>query len=325
MLLLLVAVLDSVSTVHVPRVDTVIAIDGTLSAPAWRQASVLRGFSEYKPVDGIPAEDSTQVLVWYSKEAIYFGIRAYELHGPPHATHANRDRIDGDDNVQLILSPFIHSHQALVFAVNPYGVQEDGTITEGVATTIGAIGEPNATGPDSVNLSTDFVFESKGQLTAFGYQVEVRIPFRSIKFPAQSPQTWGINILRKIQHSGHSDTWYPTKLAAASYLDEAGTLVGLHDLDAGLVLDLNPFVTQNNADRPEFGGNVRWGLTPNLFFNGTYRPDFAEVESDATQLILDPRVGLQYPEKRPFFLDGLEQFNAPNNLIYTRSIEAPIA
>jgi len=331
------AVLDSLSTVRIPRVDTAITVDGSLSAPVWRQASVLRGFSEYKPVDGIPAEDSTQVLVWYSKASIYFGIRAFEPHGPVHATRANRDKIDGDDNVQLILSPFVHSHQALVFAVNPYGVQEDGTITEGVATTIGAIGVPNATGPDSVDLSPDFVYESKGQLTAFGYQIEVRIPFRSIKFPAKSPQDWGINILRKVQHSGHSDTWYPTKLATASYLDQAGTLAGLHDLDAGLVLDLNPIITEKvvgnptgrrwnyDAARPEFGGNIRWGITPNLLFNGTYRPDFAEVESDATQLILDPRIGLQYPEKRPFFLDGLEQFNTPNNLIYTRQIEAPVA
>src|SRR5581483_5873129 len=327
----------SVSTVRIPRVDTAITVDGSLSAPVWQQASVLRGFSEYKPVDGIPAEDSTQVLVWYSKASIYFGIRAFEPHGPVHATRANRDKIDGDDNVQLILSPFVHSHQALVFAVNPYGVQEDGTITEGVATTIGAIGVPNATGPDSVDLSPDFVYESKGQLTAFGYQIEVRIPFRSIKFPAKSPQDWGINILRKVQHSGHSDTWYPTKLATASYLDQAGTLAGLHDLDAGLVLDLNPIITEKvvgnptgrrwnyDAARPEFGGNIRWGITPNLLFNGTYRPDFAEVESDATQLILDPRIGLQYPEKRPFFLDGLEQFNTPNTLIYTRQIEAPIA
>jgi len=352
MLLLLIAALDSTPpalaydgragqiSVAVPRLDAHIAIDGTLSAPEWRQAALLTGFSEYQPVDGLPAEDSTQVLVWYSKDAIYFGIRAYELHGLPHATHANRDKIDGDDYVQLILSPFIHSHQAVVFAVNPFGVQEDGTITEGVRTSIGSIGIRNATGPDFVDLSPDFVFESKGQLTAFGYQVEVRIPLRSIKFPAKSPQNWGINILRRIQHSGHSDTWYPTKLGASSYLDEAGALTGFRDLDAGLVLDLNPIVTEKvignptaalpagwgyGVGRPELGGNVRWGITPSLLLNGTYRPDFAEVESDATELILDPRVGVKYPEKRPFFLDGLEQFNTPNNLIYTRSIEAPIA
>jgi hypothetical protein len=130
------------------------------------------------------------------------------------------------------------------------------------------------------------------------------------------------------------------KLAASSYLKQSGSLVGLTGLKQGLALDINPFVTENvlgnpttgnppgwqyGVQRPEFGSNVRWGITNNLLLNGTYRPDFAEVESDATQLQLDPRNAVSYPEKRPFFLDGLEQFNTPNNLIYTRDIEAPIA
>jgi hypothetical protein len=325
-------------TVHIPRIDAKIDVDGTLTAPPWQQAAVLNGFSEYQPVDGVPAEDSTEVLVWYSPTAIYFGIRAYEAHGAPHATLANRDKIDGDDNIQLIISPFIHSHQALMFAVNPFGVQEDGTITEGNGSRRG-FGVTNQTGPDSTDLSPDFVYESKGHLTPVGYEVVVRIPFRSLKFPGKSPQDWGLNIVRKVRHSGHADTWYPTKLATSSYLDQAGTLAGLKDLDAGLVLDFNPIVTEKalgspattltpgwryGVERPQFGGNVRWGVTNNLLLNGTYRPDFAEVESDATQIVLDPRNAVQYPEKRPFFLDGLEQFNVPNNLIYTRQIEAPI-
>src|SRR5579862_514533 len=325
--------------VKVPRVETHIDIDGTLDAPVWQQAAVLTGFSEYQPVDGLAAEDSTAVLVWYSATAIYFGIRAYEIHGAVHATLANRDKIDGDDNVQLILTPFLHSHQSLVFSVNPLGVQEDGTITEGTTSQSG-FGVTNQTGPDSTDLSPDFVYESKGHLTSFGYEVVVQIPFRSLKFPSKSPQDWGLNIVRRVQHSGHADTWYPTKLAASSYLDQAGTLVGLHGLDQGLVLDLNPIVTekaigspsttpppgwQYGVERPQFGANVRWGITNNVLLNGTYRPDFAEVESDATQLVLDPRNAVQYPEKRPFFLDGLEQFNTPSNLIYTRQIEAPIA
>src|SRR5437016_3168019 len=70
-------------TVHVPRIDSTLTIDGTLSAPQWKRAALLTGFSQYKPVDGIAAEDSTQVLVWYAKDAIYFGIRAFELHGAP--------------------------------------------------------------------------------------------------------------------------------------------------------------------------------------------------------------------------------------------------
>ena len=325
--------------VRTPRINAHVDLDGTLDNPVWQQAAVLTGFSEYQPVDGLPAEDSTDVLVWYSPTAIYFGVRAYEVHGAVHATEANRDKINGDDNVQVIIRPFINAHQALVFGVNPLGVQQDGTITEGV-TTVRGFGVSNQVGPDSTDLSPDFVYESKGRLTPYGYEVEIRIPFRSLKFPSSSPQDWGINVIRRVQHSGHVDSWYPAKLAGSSYLMQSGVLAGLSNLEQGLALDLNPFVTENvlgsptagpvpgwqyGAQRPQFGANVRWGITNNLLMNGTYRPDFAEVESDATQLQLDPRNAVAYPEKRPFFLDGLEQFNTPNNLIYTREIEAPIA
>src|SRR5712692_8637451 len=73
-----------------------------LDEPVWRQAALLTGFSQYRPVDGRPAADSTQVLVWYSPDAIYFGIRAYESHGAVvRATLADRDNIDADDRVVL--------------------------------------------------------------------------------------------------------------------------------------------------------------------------------------------------------------------------------
>ena len=324
--------------VRIPRIEAEVPVDGTLTGAPWDRTAVLTGFSQYLPVDGVPAEDSTEVLVWYSPTAIYFGVRAFEAHGPVHAAQANRDNIDADDNVQIILIPFIRSRQALVFAANPFGVQEDGTITEGVTASV--LHDVNQqTGPPPTDLTPDFVYESKGHLTPFGYEIVVRIPFRSLKYQSRDPQNWGLNIVRKIQHSGNEDTWYPTRLAAASFLRQSGTLVGLTGLDRGLVLDVNPFVTQKalgvpggasgpawqyGVERPQFGTNLRWGITNNLTLNGTYRPDFAEVEADATQLVLDPRNAVQYPEKRPFFLDGLEQFNTPNNLIYTRQIEAPI-
>jgi hypothetical protein len=81
---------------------------------------------------------------------------------------------------------------------------------------------------------------------------------------------------------------------------------------------------QYEGGTPEVGANVRWGITSNLTLNGTVNPDFSQVEADAAQFTFDPRQTLFYPEKRPFFLDGLEQFSTPNRLIYTRSIVAPI-
>jgi hypothetical protein len=325
--------------VRAPRIDADIAVDGTLTDAAWQKAVVLTGFSEYAPVDGAPAEDSTEVLVWYSSRAIYFGVRAFEPHGGVHYKLADRDKIDADDNVQIILSPFLHSRQALVFAVNPLGIQEDGAMTEGV----GGSGRrfntgTTQTGRPTTDLSPDFVYESKGLVTPFGYEVVIRIPFHSIKYQSRDVQDWGINILRKVQHSGHEQTWVPTKLATSSFLGQSGTLVGLTGLDRRLVVDLNPVVTSRavgdgsggpqswryDASRPAFGANVRWGITNNLTMTGTYRPDFAEVEADATKIAIDPRNAVSYPEKRPFFLEGLELFSTPSNLVYTRGILAPI-
>ena len=67
--------------VRPPRSSETITIDGVLSEPVWKQAAILNGFSQFSPQDGIPAADSTQILVWYSATAIHFGVRAYEPHG----------------------------------------------------------------------------------------------------------------------------------------------------------------------------------------------------------------------------------------------------
>src|SRR6266853_3550195 len=99
--------------VRIPRLEAEVVIDGDLSDSVWARAARLTGFSQYSPNDGVPAADSTQVLVWYSASAIYFGIRAFEQHGRPTATLANRDRIFGDDNVQILLGTFHDTKQIL--------------------------------------------------------------------------------------------------------------------------------------------------------------------------------------------------------------------
>ena len=319
--------LDGSTTVPIPRVAEVeVAIDGNLSEPVWSAAAVLCGFSEYAPVDGRPADDSTAVHVWYSPHAIYVGIRASEPHGAVHAAHANRDRIANDDWIEIFLDTFNDRRQALVFGVNPLGVQADGTFIE---TQAGA--------KDTVDFSADFVYQSQGRLTEAGYEVEIRIPFKSIRYQPQAVQQWGINVVRQVQHSGHRTTWTAARLAATSFLAQSGSLTELSDLRRGVVLDVNPELTATmdgtpgpagwsyGSVQPEVGGNLRWGVTNNLTLTGTARPDFSQVEADAGQLVSDPRDALYFPEKRPFFLEGLEQFNTPNNLIYTRRLVQPVA
>jgi len=322
--------------VRPPRLEAAITVDGSLDEPVWAQAAVLTGFSQFSPVDGVAAADSTEVLVWYSATAIHFGIRAFEAHGQVHATLADRDKIGSDDNVQILLGTFDDGRQASMFAVNPFGVQSDGALVETGSTS--GNGFNNAVVQrEAADLSPDYVFDSKGRLTDYGYEVEVRIPFKSLKFQPAREQRWGINVTRQVQHSGAEDSWAPAKRASASFLSQSGHLVGLTALRRGLVLELNPSVTSKttgapgtggwdySGGNPELGGSVRWGITNNLNLNATANPDFSQVESDAGQFLFDPRNELFFSEKRPFFLDGIEQFTTPNSLIYTRRIVQPVA
>ncbi|HEU5051424.1 MAG TPA: DUF5916 domain-containing protein [Gemmatimonadales bacterium] len=321
--------------VRAPRIEADIAVDGRLDEPVWLEAVRLTDFSRFAPVDGVPAEDSTEVLVWYSPTAIHFGIRASEPHGAVHATLADRDRIFADDFVEILIGTFNDGRQATVLAVNPLGVQMDGAMVERGATSTG-FGGANVS-REGTDLSPDFTWQSKGEVHAGGYVIEVRIPFKTLRFQPSREQTWTLNVVRRTQHSGSQDSWTPARRAATSFLAQSGRLTGLTDLRRGLVIDVNPEVTANRSGapgtagydytggNPQFGGNARWGITNNLNLNASFNPDFSQVESDAGQLGFDPRQALFFPERRPFFLDGIEQFTTPNQLIYSRRIVQPVA
>ena len=322
--------------VRLPRLEAEIEVDGQLTEEAWGQAAVLTGFSQFSPSDGVPAVDSTDVLVWYSPTAIHFGIRAWEAHGAVHATLADRDRIGADDHVQILLSTFNDGRQATVFAVNPYGVQSDGALVETGSTS--GNGFTNAVvRRETADLSPDYIFQSKGRVTERGYEVEIRIPFKSLRYQSAAEQTWGIHVTRLVQHSGYEDSWAPARRSSASFLAQSGRLVGLTDLRRGLVLDMNPSVTSRTTGQrdgsgweyvggsPEVGGTARWGVTNNLSMTAAANPDFSQIEADAGQLLFDPRDERFFQEKRPFFLDGIEQFTTPNNLVYTRRVVQPVA
>ncbi|MEO7502057.1 MAG: carbohydrate binding family 9 domain-containing protein, partial [Gemmatimonadaceae bacterium] len=229
-----------------PRIDETANIDGSLDEGPWKQAALLTGFSQYAPVDGRAADDSTEVLVWYSPTAIYFGVRAFAAPGTVHATLADRDKMYSDDYIGIFLGTFNDQRQATVFAVNALGVQGDGSVVETMQASGGMTGAAAGLGQGRpvTDITPDFLFESKGRVTPWGYEVEIRIPFKSLKYQSADVQTWGLNVIRIVQSRGHEHSWAPAKRAASSYLGQAGTLTGLTGLHRGIVLDVNPFVTE---------------------------------------------------------------------------------
>src|SRR5262245_3732756 len=118
-------------SVSPPRIEARVKVDGVLDEPVWSEAARLGDFSQFSPSDGRPAEQKTEVLVWYSSTAMHFGIRAEATPGSVRAHLTDRDRILLDDYIEIQLGTFNDGRSAFVFIVNPFGIQADGALLEG--------------------------------------------------------------------------------------------------------------------------------------------------------------------------------------------------
>jgi len=330
---------DSELDVRVPRMsDVSIAIDGDLDEPPWQGAAVLAGFTQYEPVEGVDPEEPTEVRVFYTDEAIYFGVHAYDRHPDMIlARLGERDRVVfNDDWLRIMLDTFDDQRQAYVFYVNPLGLQTDGLWIEGLRRGGGGGGFGGGSGV-SIDFNPNFIWDSDGHLTDDGWTAELRIPYVSLRFREVPVQDWGIQVAREVKRKGFKQSWAPLTQEISSTLAQSGRLVGLRDLHPRRLIEVNPVLTGTRTgtnesgvflrDDPKaaFGINGRVGVTQNLVLDATYNPDFSQVEADAGQIAVNERFALFFPEKRSFFLEGVEVFNTPQRLVYTRQIVDPVA
>jgi hypothetical protein len=236
----------------------------------------------------------------------------------------------GDDWIRIILDTFDDQRQGYVFYVNPLGIQTDGLWIEGLRR---REGRPSSV---SIDFSPDFIWESDGHVTEQGWEAEMRIPYVSLRFRPDPVQSWGINVSREVKRKGFKQSWAPLTQNVSSTLAQSGRLVGLRDLRPKRLMELNPVSTgkrvgdlssggfQRGGFEAEVGLNARYGITRNRVMDATLNPDFSQVEADATRITVNERFALFFPEKRPFFLDGSEVFQSPQQLVYTRRVVDPI-
>lgn len=315
--------------------DPDIKIDGAIDEASWEDAPLLTGFTQFDPVEGVPATQRTEVRILVSDEAIFFAVKAFDdVPGGTRATLGERDSFArSDDYVRFILDTFDDRRRGYVIMVNPYGVQQDGLWV------VGGGGPGGRRFGPPIDWNPDFVWDSGGQLHDWGYSVEVKLPFKSIRFREVALQDWGLQVERRIARNGYGESWAPITANVANAMEQFGELTGLRDLDPGLFLEVNPVQTLSKQGRydeelgglrrggtsGDFGLNLTYGITSNLTLDGTYNPDFSQVEADAGQIAVNERFALFLREKRPFFLEGTEIFGLPRQLVYTRSIVDPVA
>ncbi|MES1204527.1 MAG: DUF5916 domain-containing protein [Pseudomonadota bacterium] len=207
---------------------------------------------------------------------------------------------------------------AYFFAVNVKGVMGDGLMHDGMA----------------VSYEWDENWEGHAALTAKGWSAEIRIPLRALRYTPDLPiQDWGLWASRFIALQQEKDDWPHISREVAAPIPFFGRLDELRDLRPGGTIQLRPFgvgqvrhrgaeaevLAQGTDAAVSAGLDLKLHLTQSLTLDAAVNPDFAQVESDELVLNLN-NYEIQYPEKRPLFLEGADLFATPLGAFYSRRI-----
>ncbi len=314
--------------IAIHRTGTAPVIDGKLDDPVWQQATRFDEFVTFKPDFGKPTSEPTCVLVAYDRKNIYFAFDCRDSEPSKiKAAMSKRDGIDMDDWIGVVLDTFGDSQGGYLFEVNPLGVQLDGMI--------------NADG--NGDASFDTVWQSRGLIHNGGYSAEVAVPFKSLRYPFRKKITMRLLLSRYIGRKSEQ-TSFPELSPKGGALMAQSQKIELSDIQFERPLEFIPAVTFNQSSvhgggalsslgrNTDFSLTGKLGLTSNLTLDAAYNPDFSQVEADAGQMDVNLRYSIFYSEKRPFFMEGMENFNFATAMeqntvgavAYTRTIVDPL-
>jgi hypothetical protein len=291
------------------RTDEAIVVDAVLSEPAWSSAQVVTGFSQFEPRYGDAASLQTTIRVVYDRRAIYFGIECADP--DPSRISSKVTARDGevweDDSVALILDTFGDGNSAYFFIVNSIGTQQD---------------EQWADNGRTRDIRWDGTWQSAATRGPSGWTAEVAIPFSTLRFDREGAR-WGFDAIRYIPRSREMSRW-TAELTEWFRISEFGSIVDLELVD--IVSDTVSFIpyvqgqaVEGASGTGDVGLDVRYNLSSNIGVEATFNPDFATIEADVEQINLT-RFELFFPEKRPFFLEGGENYSTRIQQFYSRRI-----
>ena len=324
--------LGAVRAAQAPLIDGEIAGD-----PAWSGATPSASFWQEQPDEGQPSSERTEVRVVYTADTLYVGVICFDR--DPSGiivSDARRDSaLDQTDSFQIIFDTYRDGLNGFVFGTNPAGIEYDGQVTnEGQGGGGLAGGQRQQAGSGSgFNVNWDGAWQVRSRITETGWTAEFAIPFRTLRFPSGSSQTWGVNFQRNIRRRNERAYWAPIPRQYSLYrLSLAGSLTGLQT-PTFRNLKITPFALGNVLKSgvrpaatdfdPDLGMDLKYSVTPSLVLDATVNTDFAQVEIDDQQVNLD-RFDLFFPEKRPFFLENAGFFTVGNpgeiDLFFSRRI-----
>ncbi|HEX3101373.1 MAG TPA: DUF5916 domain-containing protein, partial [Pyrinomonadaceae bacterium] len=312
--------------INIPKIAEGIVIDGKVDELAWKQAAVFKDFYQTGPGYNVAPSRPTEVYMMYDEHNLYVAFKCWDEKDQIHASVAKRDNVFNEDNVRMWLDTYDDQRRAYVLGFNPLGIQQDGIYTEG----------------KGADFSVDIVMESKGVIEDWGWSVEVKIPFKSLRYTAGKGKKWGFSAARNIDRfNDEFDEWLPDDRDVSGFLIKHGRISGLDEIKYERTLEVVPSITVsqtservaaneiaagrfvNHPIKNDIGVNLKYTLSPNVTLDAAINPDYAEIEADAPVVAANQRFPIFFQEKRPFFLEGQDIFNSPLQVFYSRTIIDP--
>ncbi len=284
--------------------------------PVWQAVTPTGGFTQTTPDEGQPASQRTEVRVVFTDDAIFFSFICFSDDPATIVVSDGRRDISlaETDAVLFILDTYDDQQNGFVFGTNPAARQYDGQL---IRAGDGGSMTGNVGAGGGFNLNWDGVWEVKTELGDYGWSAEFSIPFKTLRYPKEYPQNWGINFQRNIIQRNENAYWAPLERQFTLLrLVDAGVLTGL-EIGRQRNLKITPYVLGQLSDigqqgtdtDSQAGVDIKYSLTPSMTLDLTYNTDFAQVEADESKVSLD-RFNLFFPEKRPFFLENAGLFTA---------------
>ncbi|SDS44563.1 Carbohydrate family 9 binding domain-like [Formosa sp. Hel1_31_208] len=298
-------------TLNITRANKAPEIDGILNDEIWETAEIATNFIQFKPEMGITLSQSerTEVKMTFDDEAIYVSAYLYDNPNEIMKQLTARDNFGQSDFFTLILNPNNDAQNDTQFIVFSSGVQAD------------AIASPSI-GED---FSWNAVWDSAVKLHDDGWSLEMKIPYRTLRFDNQEVPTWGLQFHRHFRRFRSQYSWNPIDVTKGNVGLYHGQLKGLKGVEPPTRLILYPFTTGivnsfdgNTQTDITFGMDVKYGITENFTLDATLVPDFSQAGFDNVVLNLGP-FEQTFSEQRQFFTEGVDLFSK-GGLFFSRRI-----
>lgn len=286
-----------------------IDLDGRLDEAAWFQSKPADQFWETFPSDSARATLPTEIYFGFDDNNLYVGAKCYTSGSNFVISSLKRDyRAGGNDNITFVFNTFRDKTNAIVFGMNPLGVNREALIYNG--------GESG----DDFREEWDNKWRGESYIGDGYWSCEMAIPFSSLRFPADQKE-WFFNSYRFDTQSNTRSTWHriPQNQMIMSLAYMGKVTFDEAPINRGSGVTVIPYVGGGISKDYEAGTNLDWtgnaggdakvAIGSNLNLDLTVNPDFSQVEVDE-QVINTTRFEIFFPERRQFFLENADLFGS---------------